>query len=207
MQNQNLWEYLGIPMWLICSIEVACILVAAGLLYYGYTRILNSPVGPKKEKEGSKEKENSDEKTGEKEEGSIEDFRAIMEKNEIEDAEKYGPKTDFSKFNYTKFIEFISSLGECKAEILKASAGIGIGWIGFKQEVKQFSSNKDILPFLERILSGELSIPFGPKVFADFPFLIEYREQKGKKYAHLHTDLLGTPNSPLTQYSLFVREV
>ncbi len=210
MQSQNLWEYFGVPMWLIYGIEIVCLLALLYLVYYGLRYVLNAPFIDSK-KQATPIKEETDmheegivEKRGG--EDSVEEYKAIKNKNEVEDDGKYGPKTDFSKFNYEHFIEFIASVGECEVEILKASAGVGIGWINYVQLLKKSCLNNEILPFFEKILSGELSIPSPPASFADFPFLIEYREYSGKKYARLCSQLLGTPNSPLAQYSLFVRE-
>lgn len=48
MENQNFWEYLGVPMWFVEGVVYILALIAIYLIYYGFRYVLNSPVGPKK---------------------------------------------------------------------------------------------------------------------------------------------------------------
>lgn len=159
----------------------------------------------KEQKRIAKEKEKRAEESWKERKRKLAELKKLKEETKKSDEETYGPPTTASRLNRQEFEEFLASIGRCEAEARAAFSDIlADGFLDYKREVAELSGN-EVVPFFEKAMNGPLRIPFqAQSSFYDIPFVVEYRQSNGRKFAHLMIGG-GKPTFIMASYDLFVR--
>ena len=136
------------------------------------------------------------------------EFKKLGEASEKADEAKYGPHIPSSRLNLLQFQEFITSIQHGEIEVLASFSDIlAGGFLDYKRKTAVIASSEEIIPFFEKALNGECRLPMqGKSAFSAIPFLVEYRQQNGKKFARLSVGG-GHPHFIMATYELFIREL
>lgn len=159
----------------------------------------------KERKRIAKEKKRLAEKDAKERTRKLEKLKMHETKEEQSDNETYGSPGPAARLDRPQFEEFLSSIdnGKVEARVIFSDILAG-GFLGYERVVDKLSGDK-ISAFFEQTMNGDLRAPLQPKIaFYDIPFMVEYRERDGKKFAHL-TVQGGNPNFIMTCHELFVR--
>ena len=160
----------------------------------------------KERKRIAKEKEKRAEEGWKERERKLAEFKKLKEETKRSDEETYGPSSAFSRLSQKELEEFLTPIVHCEAEVRGVfSDMMAGGFINYEREVAKLSGN-DVVSFFEKSMNGKLRMPFQKKSpFYDIPFSVEYRQNNGRKFAHL-TVGGGKPTFIMAGYDLFVRE-
>lgn len=159
----------------------------------------------KEQKRITKEKEKRAEEGWKERERKLAEFKKLEEETKKSDEETYGLPATASRLSRQEFEEFLASIGHCEAEARATFSDIlAGGFLDYKHEVAELSGN-EIVAFFEKAMNGALRMPFqGQSSFYDIPFSVEYRQNNGRKFAHLMIGG-GKPTFIMASYDLFVR--
>jgi len=137
-----------------------------------------------------------------------------LEEETKNDEEIYGPSIAAIRLDgqEQEFKEFLNFIDYCRVEIgvmfFKDTDG---SFLSYKKRTDVLQGS-EIISFFEKAINGTFRAPFqkGRVSFLEIPFSVEYRQSKGKKFAHLMIEGGKIKNGglvfPTAKYDLFVRE-
>jgi len=161
----------------------------------------------KERKRIAKEKEKQAKESRKERKRKLKEFKKLEEETKKSDEEAYGSPSTASQLNRQEFEEFLNSIGRCEVEARSVFSDLlAGGFLDYKREVAELSGN-EVVAFFEKAMNGPLRLPFQREIsFYEIPFLVEYRQKNGRKFAHLMVGG-GKPTFIMASYDLFVREV
>lgn len=153
----------------------------------------------------AKEREKRAKKSEKERKRKLAELKKSEEETRRFDEKTYGPPSTASQLNREEFEEFLASIDRCEAEARAVFSDIlAGGFLYYKREVSKLSGN-EVVAFFEKAMNGPLRLPFQRQSsFYDIPFLVEYRQNNGRKFAHLMIGG-GKPTFIMANYDLFVR--
>jgi hypothetical protein len=159
----------------------------------------------KEKKRIAKEKKKRAEESWKEREYKLAEFKKLKEETKKSDEETYGSPSTASRLYRQEFEEFLASVGHCEVEARAVFSDIFAGgFLDYEREVAKLAGN-EVVAFFEKAMNGALRMPFQGQIsFYDIPFSVEYRQNNGRKFAHLMIGG-GKPTFIMARYDLFVR--